>query len=79
MIGYYDFADGTEGLVQFRLRRSHGFKEYDVRWVIDFFKIANGGGHQGAIGFRYPPAEIADIESFVDRLLNELEDDILRP
>jgi len=63
----------------FELKREHhGFKEYDVRRIIDFFKIANGGGHQGAIGFRYPPGEILDLESFVDRLLSEVEVDIQR-
>ena len=72
---YYDFA-GDSGLIQFRVRRSQQFKSYDTRQIIDLFSIANGGGHEGAIGFRFPRTEIPDIESFALNLVNGIEADI---
>jgi len=77
-IGLIVFPDekGTSGLVQFRMRRSQDFKDFDLRRVIDFFAIENGGGHEGAIGFRFPEHEMQDPEGYtktiIDRLKKEL-------
>ena len=76
MTGYYDTSDSGENLVQFRVRRSQGFKWYDVRRIIDLFEIKNGGGHEGAIGFRFDRAEVGDIVEFADRLLEGITKDI---
>ena len=38
-----------------------------------FFSIANGGGHEGAIGFRVPAAEVADYGAYVKRLVDGIE------
>ena len=68
----YDDSDGS-GLIQFRLRRSHRFKTFDVRRVLEIFAIQNGGGHEGAIGFRVKPEDAADLKEFVDKLLLGIE------
>ena len=56
-------------LVQFRLRRSRRYKGFDLRKVLELFAIENGGGHEGAIGFRLPRAEVPDLAEYVERLL----------
>jgi nanoRNase/pAp phosphatase (c-di-AMP/oligoRNAs hydrolase) len=38
--------------------------------------IANGGGHEGAIGFRLEREEIRDIEAFMDRQLDAIDEDV---
>lgn len=77
-IGLIVFPDekGTSDLIQFRMRRSQDYKEFDLRKVIEIFAIANGGGHEGAIGFRFPKSEMQDPEGYaqtvIDRLKKEL-------
>jgi len=56
-------------LVQFRLRRSRRYKGFDLRRVLEIFAIQNGGGHEGAIGFRLPRGEVPDLPAYVDKLL----------
>src|SRR5208283_1888821 len=53
MVAYFDNPARSD-LVQFRLRRAGGWKKYDLRGFLSLFSIANGGGHEGAIGFRIP-------------------------
>jgi diguanylate cyclase (GGDEF)-like protein len=65
---YYDNPDRSD-LVQFRLRRAGGWKKYDLRTFLTIFSIANGGGHEGAIGFRVPRGEIPDFSAYVSRLV----------
>ncbi len=60
---------GSE-LVQCRARRSKRYKDIDLRDVLSRFGIENGGGHQGAVGFRVPIAQIEDTEKFVDELVD---------
>ena len=76
MTGYFDTSDTGDDLIQFRIRRSQDFKWYDVRRIIDLFEIKNGGGHEGAIGFRFSRGEIDDIVKFTDRLLDGIVKDI---
>jgi nanoRNase/pAp phosphatase (c-di-AMP/oligoRNAs hydrolase) len=68
----YDDAKNTD-LVQFRLRRGQGFKTFDLRKVLGIFSITDGGGHEGAIGFRISRSSIDDIGGFVERLLSGIE------
>ncbi len=76
LAGYYD---ATGGLVQFRVRRSRHFKSYDVRRIIELFDFSNGGGHEGAIGFRIDRDEIDDVRRFTARLIAGIERDIANP
>ncbi len=72
LVVYYDDKEDS-GLIQFRIRRSHSYKTLDLRSVLEFFNIKNGGGHPGAIGFRIPEAEIKDIHVYVETLIKGIE------
>lgn len=72
LVAYYDNPARSD-LVQFRLRRSVAWKKYDLRGLLARFSISNGGGHEGAIGFRIPRSEIADFDSYVSTLLDGIE------
>lgn len=73
LVCYADPPDQSD-LIQFRLRRSHQYKAIDLRTVLKTFSISNGGGHEGAIGFRIPKSEIDDLEHFVEQMIRGIED-----
>jgi nanoRNase/pAp phosphatase (c-di-AMP/oligoRNAs hydrolase) len=73
LVCYSDPPDQSD-LIQFRLRRSHLYKAIDLRTVLKAFSISNGGGHEGAIGFRIPKSEIDDLEDYVADLIQGIED-----
>jgi nanoRNase/pAp phosphatase (c-di-AMP/oligoRNAs hydrolase) len=73
LVCYYDPPEQSD-LIQFRLRRSHLYKEIDLRMVLKTFSISNGGGHEGAIGFRIPKSEVEDLGSCVAELIRGIED-----
>jgi nanoRNase/pAp phosphatase (c-di-AMP/oligoRNAs hydrolase) len=75
LVVYPENADHSE-LVQFRMRRSSTFQTFDLRRILDLFSIKNGGGHEGAIGFRISRREIGDIPSFVLSLISGIEEAI---
>lgn len=74
------FADqaGGEKLVQFRMRRGHLFRSFDLRDVLYILNIANGGGHEGAIGFRFPQNSIPDVDRYVEEMIPIIEDAVER-
>jgi nanoRNase/pAp phosphatase (c-di-AMP/oligoRNAs hydrolase) len=69
------YADNpkTSDLVQFRVRRASGYKKYDLRQLLPLFSIRDGGGHEGAIGFRLKKSEVGDLDRYVDRLIGGIE------
>jgi nanoRNase/pAp phosphatase (c-di-AMP/oligoRNAs hydrolase) len=69
MVVYFD-DHGGDKLYQFRMRRSQTFKKYDLRKVMDLFNIADGGGHEGAVGFRFPVNTVNDIEEYSNNLIS---------
>jgi nanoRNase/pAp phosphatase (c-di-AMP/oligoRNAs hydrolase) len=73
LVCYSDPPDQSD-LIQFRLRRSHLYKAIDLRTVLKVFSISNGGGHQGAIGFRIPKSEVDDLENYSASLIRGIED-----
>jgi nanoRNase/pAp phosphatase (c-di-AMP/oligoRNAs hydrolase) len=75
LIGYYDDAENSD-LIQFRMRRSHSFKNFDLRSILELFSIENGGGHEGAIGFRLKRDEVGDIKQYAGMLVNRIEEEI---
>jgi diguanylate cyclase (GGDEF)-like protein len=75
LVAYYDNPERSD-LVQFRLRRAGTWKKYDLRRFLERFTIANGGGHEGAIGFRIPRAEITDFPGYVRTLAQGIEEAI---
>lgn len=73
-LGFVVYDDsGVSGLVQFRLRRGQGFKTFDLRKVLKLFSFTNGGGHEGAIGFRVSRNEIGNIDEYVGQLIEGIE------
>ncbi|MBP7584367.1 MAG: hypothetical protein KBA61_10060 [Spirochaetes bacterium] len=77
-VGIITFPEktGKSYLVQFRMRRSHDFKSYDLRKILEIFKIENGGGHEGAIGFRFPASEMKDPAGYTKKLIDRLEKEL---
>jgi diguanylate cyclase (GGDEF)-like protein len=69
----YDDNPGKSDLVQFRVRRAAGWKKYDLRGLLTLLSIQNGGGHEGAIGFRIPRSEVSDIEAAVQEMVARIE------
>ncbi len=72
LVIYYDDPEKSD-LIQFRMRRNHGYTDLDLRDIIEIFNIENGGGHPGAVGFRIPSAEIADLSAYAANLISETE------
>jgi nanoRNase/pAp phosphatase (c-di-AMP/oligoRNAs hydrolase) len=72
LVAYYDNPAKSD-LVQFRMRRSQKFKTFDLRTVLEIFAIENGGGHEGAIGFRLAKERFDDLEEYVVTLLEGVE------
>jgi nanoRNase/pAp phosphatase (c-di-AMP/oligoRNAs hydrolase) len=72
LVCYYD-DPALSDLVQFRVRRSQQFKGFDLRRILEIFSIENGGGHEGAIGFRLPRSRVGDLEGYVAHLIDGIE------
>jgi nanoRNase/pAp phosphatase (c-di-AMP/oligoRNAs hydrolase) len=72
LVAFYDTKPSSD-LIQFRVRRSGAYKKYDLRGILTLFKIQNGGGHEGAIAFRIPRAEVRDFQGFVEALVQGIE------
>jgi nanoRNase/pAp phosphatase (c-di-AMP/oligoRNAs hydrolase) len=70
LVAFYD-PPVRSNFIQMRMRRSGSFKELDLREVISHLKITNGGGHEGAVGFRVPRAEVQDFESFIADIIDK--------
>ena len=72
LVAYYDFPGRSE-FIQFRARRSQYFKDLDLRDILTENGIENGGGHEGAIGFRIPKSEVGDFASYIEGLIASIE------
>ncbi len=72
MVAYYDPLEKSD-LIQFRLRRSHTYRGLDLRNILSEAGITNGGGHEGAVGFRIPRSEVPNLQTFVDSLIRIIE------
>lgn len=66
MVCYFD----DRGLIQCRMRREYGYEGIDLREVIPIAGAPDGGGHPGAIGFRYPQEQVPDFDDLVRRLIS---------
>lgn len=75
LVAYYDRTEISD-LVQFRVRRSSSYKRYDLRGMLELFSIENGGGHEGAIGFRLQKSQIDDYRGYIERLIRGLEKEL---
>lgn len=65
------------GKIQYRLRAARGCTNIDFRQILNEFKITDGGGHPGAVGFRlkkdkYTKTEVDDFNKKLIKKLNEI-------
>ncbi|MDC7233765.1 MAG: diguanylate cyclase [Spirochaetales bacterium] len=72
LVAYYDDQQDSD-LIQFRIRRSQSYKDLDLRLILEEFNIENGGGHPGAIGFRFPKDQISNLTDYVESLIPGIE------
>lgn len=72
MVAYYD-APQSSDLVQFRVRRSLAYRSLDLRQILPELDIENGGGHEGAIGFRIEKSAVGDFSALVSRIVETLK------
>ncbi|MGA2545701.1 MAG: DHH family phosphoesterase [Rectinemataceae bacterium] len=63
LVAYPDHPSVSD-LMQFRVRRSHAYRGLDLRDVLGALSASNGGGHPGAIGFRFPKSRAPDFRGF---------------
>ncbi len=68
LVAFYD-SKAESDFIQLRMRRNLDFSGLDLRRILERFKIENGGGHEGAIGFRVPRSQITDLEAFVEMII----------
>jgi diguanylate cyclase (GGDEF)-like protein len=73
LVAYYDDKKDSD-LIQLRIRRSQSYKDLDLRLILKKFGIENGGGHPGAIGFRFPQKQIPDLQHYVESLIPGIEE-----
>ncbi|MCX8124266.1 MAG: DHH family phosphoesterase [Spirochaetes bacterium] len=71
LVSYYDVAEKSD-LIQFRMRRSQNYKNYDLRDFLKVMNIENGGGHEGAIGFRVTKDVIDDYQKYVMSIVKQV-------
>jgi diguanylate cyclase (GGDEF)-like protein len=72
LVAYCDNPQKSD-LVQFRVRRAAGWKKFDLRDLLKLLDIQNGGGHEGAIGFRVPRELVPDFDEYVGRMVQTIE------
>ena len=68
LVAYFDPPEKSD-LIQFRLRRSHNYRKLDLRRILEAAGIENGGGHEGAVGFRISRREVPDLTEYVNQLI----------
>ena len=73
LVAYIDNPDSSN-LVQFRVRRSQAYRSLDLRDILDRFGVENGGGHEGAIGFRFDRSVVPDVRAYAEKLIEGIED-----
>jgi nanoRNase/pAp phosphatase (c-di-AMP/oligoRNAs hydrolase) len=73
LVGYYD-APQHSTLIQFRIRRSLNYRSLDLREILPKLNIENGGGHEGAIGFRIEKSDVHDFPALVRNIVATLKE-----
>jgi nanoRNase/pAp phosphatase (c-di-AMP/oligoRNAs hydrolase) len=63
LVAYPDHPS-VSGLLQFRVRRSHSYRDLDLRDILGELSVTDGGGHPGAVGFRFDKSAAPDFRAF---------------
>ncbi len=69
---YYE-PDEISNKIQFRVRASEKIKGIDLRPILEDLEIENGGGHPGAIAFRFSKKEMLEPEKFLEKVIDRVE------
>ena len=69
LVAYYEDPNHSD-FIQIRMRRSQNYKKFDLRKVIEHFGIEDGGGHEGAVGFRVPRDRVTDFPAFIEMIVS---------
>ena len=71
---YYD-SPYAGGKIQYRLRAAPGCTAVDFRKILETFRITDGGGHPGAVGFRLDSGKFSaeQIREFQYQLIRTLD------
>jgi nanoRNase/pAp phosphatase (c-di-AMP/oligoRNAs hydrolase) len=72
LVAYPD-QSSVSGLLQFRLRRSHSYRALDLRDLLAAIAATNGGGHPGAVGFRFDKSEAPDFHAFAMGIAEKID------
>lgn len=73
LVAYPDHPEVSD-LLQFRVRRNHAYLGLDLREVLPTLGAANGGGHPGAVGFRFPKSAATDFPAFAMKAARKLDE-----
>jgi nanoRNase/pAp phosphatase (c-di-AMP/oligoRNAs hydrolase) len=71
IVAYWE-PDGESPYIRCSARRGHGYRDFDLRELIEIGNIDNGGGHPGAVGFRVPKSDVDDVEHYLRVLVGRL-------
>ncbi len=74
-VSFYDRIDHSD-FIQFRIRRSQKYRNFDLRDLLEILQIQNGGGHEGAVAFRIPRDEIENLDEFINKLISKLSENL---
>lgn len=73
-ISYFYYPEVISDFVEFRVRAGESIKGIDFRQVIDDLDVplGNGGGHPGAICFKVEKNKITNLDSYVQKLIDDV-------
>ena len=67
LVGYT--TPGEPPITQFRIRRSAAYRDMDLRILLKQCDFQDGGGHEGAVGFRFSYTTDKDIDFNLSRII----------
>lgn len=70
----YEDPASISDLVQFRVRRSRQYRRFDLRDLLVKLELKDGGGHEGAIGFRIRRSDVGDYRGYVQQTIDRIEE-----
>lgn len=76
LTGYIAFGIGgvEQPLMQCRIRRNLRYPGLDLRTILGLCSVQDGGGHEGAVGFRFPYANQQHATEYIMLVVETLHD-----